>query len=52
MRAAQKGRSECVQVLLRNGAQRDLCNANGLMAVDLATQNGNSNVAITIKEFA
>ncbi len=51
MHAAKQGHSDCVQVLLHNGARCDLRNANGLMAEELAMQNGHDDIAHAIHEF-
>ncbi len=45
MRAAQFGRTECVKVLLRNGARCDLRNADGKTAADMATEAGHHDLA-------
>jgi ankyrin repeat protein len=52
MRAANSGHCECVKMLLQNGAQRDLRNASGKTAADLATAIGQNSIAKIINEFA
>ncbi len=49
MRAAQNGHSECVEALLRAGARRDLLNADGRTAAQLATEHGHIKIAAAIE---
>ncbi len=51
MRAAQRGHAECVNVLLRNGAHRELRNANGHSAAELAKEAGHNKLADVIEFF-
>jgi ankyrin repeat protein len=45
MLAAKSGMTECVNVLLRNGARGDIPNADGYTAVNLAEQAGHADLA-------
>jgi ankyrin repeat protein len=49
MRAAQYGHTECIEVLLRNGARCDVRNADGKTAADMADEAGYHDLASHMK---
>ena len=51
MHAAQHGQAECVNVLLHSGAHRELLNANGHSAAELAKEAGHNQLADVIEFF-
>jgi ankyrin repeat protein len=52
MQASQSGYSECVKVLILNGARCDLRNANGFTAAELGANSGYADIATAIKLFS